>query len=459
MIDTVTANPYLTGNRAPVTEKVTASDLPVVGSIPAELDGRWLRNGPNPLPDSVDPATHHWFIGDGMVHGVRLRGGRAEWYRNRWLRSTHVAQALGEPPVSGPRFGDRDFGPNTSVGGFAGKIWALVEAGGTPMTLTEDLETIGWDDFDGTLPGPFSAHPKYDPATGELHAMAYAWPDLVDHVQYVVVGPEGRVTRTVDIPVDDMIMLHDMSLTDTYAVVYDLPVTVDIDLAGQSRFPFRWNPDHPARVGLLPRNGTADDIRWAPVEPCYVFHPLNAYDTPDGEVVLDVCRYERMFDTDLRGPFGDAFATLDRWTVDPASGRVREERISDRYQEFPRHAPAVGGQPYQFGYAASVGPAADPTDPSDELFGPTLKTDVQTGEVTAHDHGPGRGGAEPVFVPRPDADAEDDGWLLVLVHDAGTDRSELVILDAADMSAPSRARIQLPQRVPDGFHGNWVADA
>lgn len=452
----IVTNPYLSANRRPVEEEVTAYDLPVVGSIPTELEGRWLRNGPNPLPGTADPATHHWFMGDGMVHGLRLRDGKAEWYRNRWLRATHVAEALGEDPVDGPRFGGRDLGPNTSVGGFAGKTWAMVEAGGTPMTLDYDLETIGWDAFSGTLPAAFTAHPKYDPATRELHAMTYCWPDLVDHVQYVVVGPDGLVTKTVDIPVTDMIMLHDMSLTERYAVVYDLPVTVDIELAMQERFPFRWNPDREARVGLLPRDGVAEDIVWAPVEPCYVFHPMNAYDTDDGKVVLDVCRYEKMFDQDLRGPFGDSLATLDRWTVDPAAGTVNEERISDRYQEFPRHADSVGGRPYRWGYSAGVNPVEAGRD--GEAFGATYKIDVHTGETVVHDHGPGRGGAEPVFVAREDATAEDDGWLMVLVHDATDDHSDLVILDAQDVAGTEVARITLPQRVPDGFHGNWVSD-
>jgi carotenoid cleavage dioxygenase-like enzyme len=455
--DHATANRYLMSNRAPVTEEVTAFDLPVHGTIPAELEGRWLRNGPNPLPGTVDPATHHWFLGDGMVHGVRLRGGSAEWYRNRWVRSNHVSEALGEDPVGQPMPAGMDFGPNTNVGGFAGRTWAMVEAGGVPMTLTYELDTIGWNDFDGTLPGPFTAHPKYDPATRELHAMTYWWPDLADHVQYVVVGNDGRVTKTVDIPVSDMIMLHDMSLTSTYAVVYDLPVTVDIELALQGRFPFRWNPEREARVGLLPRDvGTAADIVWAPVEPCYVFHPLNAYDTADGRVVLDVCRYEKIFDLDRRGPFGDTLATLDRWTVDPATGTTTEERISERYQEFPRHADGVGGRPYRWGYTTALNRLD--LDPTLEAFGATHKIDVETGEVIVHDHGPGRGGAEPVFVAREHASAEDDGWLMVLVHDATDRHSELVILDAQDVAGPEVARITLPQRVPDGFHGNWVSD-
>jgi 8'-apo-carotenoid 13,14-cleaving dioxygenase len=448
----VTTNPYVTGNCAPVTDEITVTDLPVTGALPVELTGRWLRNGPNPFGE-FDAATQHWFTGDGMVHGIRLREGRAEWYRNRWVRSDRIATALGETPRGGPDFGGRDFGANTHVAGFAGRTWAMVEAGGTPVELTYDLDTVGRNDFSGTLPGPFSAHPKYDAATGELHAMTYAWPDLIDHLQYVVVGPDARVRRTVDIGIDDMVMVHDLSLTGRYAVVYDLPVTVDLGLVGVSAFPFRWNADRAARVGLLPRDGEAADIVWADVEPCYVFHPLNAYDTDDGRVVIDLCRYERMFDKDLLGPFGDSLATLDRWTIDPERRTVHEERIDDRAHEFPRHDPRVGGKAHRYGYTATVDPGAA------ALFGATHKTDFATGALTVHDHGPGRGGAEPVFVPRAGSTAEDDGWLLVTVYDATTDRSELVVLDASDLAARPVAQVHLPRRIPHGFHGSWVPDS
>jgi 8'-apo-carotenoid 13,14-cleaving dioxygenase len=174
------------------------------------------------------------------------------------------------------------------------------------VELGYELDSLGTNRFFGTLPNGFSAHPKYDPATGELHAMAYHWPDLIDHVQYVVVGPDGRVSKIVDVPVADMPMIHDMSLTPTYAVVYDLPVTVNLDVVVEGYpWPFSWAPDRAARVGLLPRNGSADDVIWCDVDPCYVFHPLNAYDADDGTVVVDLCRYDRMMDhgsTTARSP-------------------------------------------------------------------------------------------------------------------------------------------------------------
>jgi carotenoid cleavage dioxygenase len=419
---------------APVEREVTAFDLPVTGTIPTDLEGRWLRNGPNPRTE-VDPATHHWFLGDGMVHGVRLRGGKAEWYRNRY-----VAAADG-------------FSPNTNVGGFAGTTWAMVEAGTPPVELSYELDSLGVNRFGDTLTGPFSAHPKYDPATGELHAMCYQWPNLVDRLHYVVVGPDGRVTSTTEIPVADMPMVHDMSLTPTYAVVYDLPVTVSFDVMGKGfSFPFAWNPDRAARVGLLPRGGTAEQIIWCDVDPCYVFHPLNAYDAPDGTVVVDLCRYERMMVADYRGPFGEDLPTFDRWVIDPQSRRVTETRIDDRPQEFPRHNPRVGLQRHRYGYTSEVTPGEA------NLHGAIIKIDVEHGTTETHEFGPGRGGAEPVVVPKADAVAEDDCWILTVVYDAATDASELCILDAADITGPEVARIHLPQRVPFGFHGNWVSD-
>jgi carotenoid cleavage dioxygenase len=441
---------YLSGNYAPVTEEVTAFDLPVIGELPVELNGRYLRNGPNPA-SAVDPATHHWFVGDGMVHGVRLRGGRAEWYRNRYVGSSRISELRGQPDIAGRNWNGSALGPNTNVGGFAGRTWAMVEAGGCPVELTYELETVGRNDFFGTLPGAFTAHPKLDPDTGEMHAMVYAWAEWLDHIQYVVVAPDGRVRRTVDIPLG-MTMLHDMSLTSRYAVVYDQPVTVDIEVAMQGRFPFRWTPDYGNRVGLLPREGGADDIVWIDVPIGYSFHPLNAYDTPDGRVVIDLCNYPKMFDHDTLGPFGDrAMARLERWELDPVRRTASITVVDESANEFPRHRGSLTSKPYRYGYCAS------PTFDMSSGW-PTLKHDLETGSREVFDHGPGRAAGEPVFVGRPDGTAEDDGWLVTYVHDLGAGSTEFVVLDAADLGRGYVARVPLPQRVPFGFHGNWVSD-
>jgi carotenoid cleavage dioxygenase-like enzyme len=449
MSDTTT-NPYLLGNYGPVTEEVTAFDLPVIGELPTDLVGRYLRNGPNPLTPP-DPTTHHWFIGDAMVHGVRLRDGSAEWYRNRYVGSTTLSEHRGLPDIPGRNWNGNTSSPNTNVGGFAGTTWAMVEAGGCPVELTYDLETVARNDFYGTLPGAFTAHPKVDPDTGEMHAMVYAWPDLIDHVQYVVVGTDGRVRRIVDVPVPGMTMMHDMSITQRYAVIYDQPVTVDLDMVvAGSRFPFSWNPDYGNRIGLLPREGDAADIIWIDVPLGYVFHPMNAFDTPEGRVVLDVCFYDTMFSGDVLGPFGDGLARLERWTIDPVARTVSIDVIDGRANEFPRHRGSVTGKPYRYGYCAKLDPAG--------MQWPTLKHDLEAGTTEEFDHGAGRAAGEPVFVARPDATAEDDGWLMTFVHDSTNDSAELVVIDAQDLARGYVARVMLPQRVPFGFHGNWVSD-
>ncbi len=445
-----TSNPYLAGNFGPVSEEVTAFDLPVTGDLPAELSGRYLRNGPNPIA-GVEPEAFHWFLGSGMVHGIRLDGGRAEWYRNRYVGSPEVSNARGQKDIEGPNWNGSSLGPNTNVGGFAGTTWAMVEAGSCPVELSYELETVRRNDFFGTLPGAFSAHPKLDPMTGELHAMAYAWDKWIDHAQYIVVGPDGRVSKTVDVPMG-MTMLHDMSLTPRFAIIYDQPCTVDLDLAfGGSPFPFRWNRDYANRVGLLPRDGEADDIIWIDVPPGYSFHPVNAYETPEGRVVIDLCLYDRMFDQDVSGPIGDGLPRLERWELDPVARRASISVIDERPNEFPRHRGSVSTQPYRYGY--TVGISADPA-----AGWSTIKHDLEAGTRAEFDHGPSRAAGEAVFVPRDGSVEEDDGWLLTFVHDLASETAEFVVMDARDLDRGYVASVGLPQRVPYGFHGNWVSD-
>jgi carotenoid cleavage oxygenase len=445
-----TRNRYLEGNFAPVHEEVTATDLPVSGTIPDHLDGRYLRNGPNPVV-APDPAAYHWFLGSGMVHGVRLREGRAEWYRNRWVRSADVAEALGEAARPGPVFAGFDFAANTNVIAQAGRFFAIVEAGARPYELTGELDTIGPCDFDGTLPGGYTAHPHRDPESGELHAVSYFF-GWGNKVQYSVIGTDGRVRRTVDIEVGGSPMMHDFSLTARHVVIYDLPVTFDLDSLQSgdgAGFPYAWNPDYPARVGVMSRDGEGSDVRWFDVEPCYVYHPLNAYDDGSDRIVLDVVRHPQMFATDRQGP-NEGPPTLDRWTVDTSGDKVLEDRLDDRGQEFPRVDERLTGRRHRFGYAPAVG-----TDAGDiDLTGSLLKHDLVAGRTEVRSFGPSRRAGEFVFVPAgPDA-AEDEGVLMGFVHDDESGRTDLALIDATTLE--DVAQVHLPVRVPYGFHGNWI---
>ncbi|CAM2892586.1 Carotenoid cleavage oxygenase [Skermania piniformis] len=394
------------------------------------------------------------------------------------MRSPAVAAALGEPSEPG---GIYSFAANTNIVGHAGRTLALVESGVTCYELTTELDTIGVWNGDGRLRGGYTAHPHRDPATGALHAVSYELGRT--EVEYSVIGADGRTERTELIDVGGTPLMHDFSLTEDYVVLYDLPVTFEVGdllppelprplrtptrrllsaLLGRvrvpdplaarlprdpadRRLPYRWNPDRPARVGVLPRAGRAADVRWFEVPPCYAFHTMNAYQ--DGAaVVADLVRYDRMFDIDRTGP-GETMPALERWVIDLAAGTVRQQRLDDQGQEFPRFDERRTGHRYRYGYAISVGAGLHN---GDVLY----KHDLCSGSAAARSFGSGMELGEFVFQPAaPDA-AEDDGVLLGFVTDRAADRTHLAILDAGSLE--SLAAVQLPHRVPAGFHGNWL---
>jgi carotenoid cleavage dioxygenase len=450
-MSTAVQNPYLTGNFAPVRDERDDAALPVTGAIPPELDGLLLRNGPNPIVDP-DPAMYHWFLGDGMLHGIELHDGKAR-YRNRWLRTRQACEALGETAPDGPpEVNGIPAKANTHVVAHAGHIYALVESS-LPTEVRPDLSTIGAVDFGGALTTPFTAHPKSDASTGELLFFGYDF-FAPPYLRYHEIGPDGTLTRTEAIDIPGPVMIHDFGVTASRVVFLDLPVVFDMNLAATQPFPFTWRPEHGARVGVMPRSGGNADIVWIDIEPSYVYHPLNTYDDADGNIVMDVVRYADMFATEVHGPGSSAGPTLDRWTIDPRARKVATERLDDASQEFPRIDERLMGRPHRYGYTteAQVGE-------SWSTLGSLRKHDLVGGKTERHDVGPGRAAGEPVFVPAtPDA-GEDHGWVLSVAYDAARDASDLIVVDATDFEAAPVATVHLPRRVPFGFHGSWVHGA
>src|SRR5574338_932672 len=332
---------HLRGNYAPVGDEVTALDLPVEGALPPELAGLYVRNGPNPRSGT----SPHWFTGDGMVHGVRLEGGRASWYRNRYVRTRAYEEGLSFVREDGSV--DRTVGvSNTNVVAHAGKLFALVESS-FPMRLGPELQTLGPWDFDGRLTTAMTAHPKLCPRTGEMHFFGYAFapPFLVYHR----VDASGRLVQSEEIAVPGPTMIHDFAITEGHVVFMDLPVVFSPELAVQGRFPYQWSDDYGARLGVMPRGGRGADVRWLEIEPCYVFHPFNAFEE-GGRIVLDAARYPELWRTGSEG-FDPAY--LHRFVLDAAAGKVSEQRLDDRAIEFPRVDERRTGFPTRFGYAAA----------------------------------------------------------------------------------------------------------
>ncbi len=442
-------HPFLSGIHEPMTGEMTLVDLPVTGTIPPQLNGRYLRIGPNPI--EANPAAYHWFTGDGMVHGIAVKDGKALWYRNRWIRSKAVAKAIGERPAPGERHGGFDT-VNTNVVDIAGRTWALVEAGSYPVELDETLGEQTYNPFDGTLEGSFTAHPHRDPLTGEHHAIAYEATDA-ETIRHIVLSPEGKVIREEPIRVQHGPSIHDCAITARLAIILDLPVTFSMkSLIGGHPFPYTWNPAHKARVGLLPRDGADADTIWCDVDPCYIFHVANAYDDAGGKVILDVVVHDTMFAESLTGPDSKASA-FERWTIDPVARTVNRHVIDASPQEFPRPDERRFGQPYRYAYTIAL-----PESRHDQFVGATrlYKHDIDAGTRETHEFGIGRYPGEFVFVPAAADSAEDEGWLVGLVVDLPHETTDLVILDARDVTGTPVASIRIPHRVPPGFHGNWL---
>ena len=442
------ANPYLEGNFAPVHEELDVpGPLPVEGAIPPSLEGLLVRNGPNPAT-VPDVTGYHWFLGDGMVHAVEITAGRAS-YRNRWVRTRKLAAEIGTKPPRGP-LEPLDGPANTHVVWHGGRLLALVESG-FPHRLTTGLETVAVEDFDGGLTSPMTAHPHADPDTGGMAFFGY---DLFGppYLRYHELDAAGQLVHSTEVVIPRATMQHDFGVTATRVAFLDLPVVFDPDLVDRS-MPFRWDPEAGARIGVLDRGDRGTAVRWVGLDPCYAFHVMNAFD--DGPaVVLDVCRYDRTFDTGPGELIGSDLPTLERWRVDPAAGTVETVRLDDRAVEFPRVDDTLAGRPYRYGYCTETGRVGG-LDTYDAL----VRYDLQRDMAARWDPGPGRSPGEPIFVRDPDGRADDEGWVLSVVYDAGRDASDVVILDASSFGGDPEAVIHLPARVPFGFHGSWIPAA
>jgi len=435
---------WLRGNYGPVYDEVDTTALQVTGSIPSALNGNYLRNGPNPK----DGESAHWFLGHGMFHGLRLEGGQAAWYRNKYARTSfYNEQPFGKPGG----FPDlRDTHANTALVYHAERLLALYEVA-LPFEIGADLSSVGVFDYGGALTTAMAAHPKIDPVSGEMffHGYSAFAPYLTVHK----VDASGGLVSSTPITTPGPSMMHELQLTESYVIFLDLPITFDFALVN-SGLPYKWNDTYGARIGVMPRDGSDKDVTWFDINPCYMFHTLNAHEVSD-QVIIEGVRHDRLW---VDGP--NMFASepaLHRWTLNMTSGAVSEEQVDDRMIEFPQVAPAVRGRAHRYGYAVEFGDSPDgvASGPGQKL----VKYDIQTGSTQVLDFGPGIQPEEPLFIPKSSGGAEDAGWIFSLTYDHAHNVSRLAIVDAQAFADGPVATIRLPQRVPFGFHGVWVPDS
>lgn len=436
---------WLRQNYAPVEETETF-ELEVSGALPPEIRGLYLRNGPNPhLADSA-----HWFLGDGMIHGIRMRDGVPLWFRSRYVQTPLLAE---EDTGAGPP-GLESHQANTSILAYEGRLFCLEEVGLPFEVSPANLSTFGPYDFGGALKTAMTAHPKIDPVTGELLFFAYGV--LEASATFHRADKSGKIVQTEKIALPKAVMMHDFQVTATHVVFMDLPILFDLSLAIQGEgFPYLWNPDNGARIGVMPRSGGAEDVVWIDIDPCFVFHTWNAWNDPaDPSIIhLEGVRYPTMW---ASGPYDFSVPGVPtRFSISLTKKSVTVAPFEDLQMEFPRIHPGKQGNAYRYGYG--IGGTAPGIDVGPNPPNTLYKVDREKNETKRLALPDGHVTDEATFVPAPDATSEDDGWLLSYVFDHGVNRSHLLVVDASNMSVVSR--VLLPVRVPHGFHGDFVSDA
>jgi carotenoid cleavage dioxygenase-like enzyme len=452
-------------NLAPIPFECDAPFLKISGELPHELNGTLYRNGPNPQFDS--PGAH-WFVGDGMLHAFHLENGRAS-YRNRWIRTP---KWLAEHDAGRALFGGfgrklpdapaslTDGGvANTNVVFHAGRLLALEEAHLPTEIVPGTLATTGYQDYDGRLRGAFTAHPKIDPLTGEMVFFSYnASGPFTPTLSFGTISSSSKLTRLTRFEVPYASMVHDFIVTANHVLFPVLPITGSMDRAMSGRPPYAWEPDKGAFVGVMKRSGDVKDIVWFRGESCYVFHVMNAWE--DGNrIVADVMQFEEapLFphpDGRLTDP-EKSRARLCRWSFDLAgqTDRFTQTYLDDLTGEFPRIDDRRAGLVTQHGWYA----CANPDTPTFGALSGIAHVDGKGARKATYLLPEGDTLSEPVFVPRSDDAAEGDGWLLSAVWRAATNCSDLAVFNATDIGAGPVAVVHLGHRVPDGFHGNWLA--
>ena len=457
-----TQNPHLLGNNRPVHTEVTASALEVEGTIPDDLDGHFLRVGPNPFY-VPDPQKYHIFDGDGMIHGVHLRDGRAT-YRNRFIDSAGLQaerqkgswiypglNQFGEFLARGEMPGTKNTG-NTAMVYHQGQLFAMME-GGTPYRMSlPDLATEGEHDFDGTLTHNFTAHPKVDAETGEMMTFGYSLQP--PFLTYSVVGADGRAKHTTEITLPKPIMMHDCAITERYTIFPDLPLVFDLEKMMAGGGFVAWEPENGCRIGIVPRMGDDSSIRWFDIEESFLFHVANAWEEGN-VVVLQACRSDRGGIVTAQGAdVRDQLGQLHEWRFNMDTGEVTSTPLDRGYYcDFPRIRDDLTGRRSRYTYAARFRVCESP------VFDGEMKYDSETGAIEMHEFGESCESGEAVFAPRKGATAEDDGYVICFVYDGDRDRSECHIIDAQRFTEGPVAKILMPQRVPHGFHAAWVPAA
>lgn len=450
---------FFMGNNQPVFEERYAKDLNVIGELPKWLNGVYMRNGPNPHFPS-DNLTFP-YDGDGMIHALYFEKSGVS-YRNKWVATDELKaerkagqaiwKGLAKPSFPSSKFCkeyDAPFTPvkntaNTSIVAHGDHILALYE-GGKPYKITADLETVGEFDYNGQIKG-MMAHPKIDPISGDMHFLQTGMVQF-PFMRYYVVNKKGEVLKDIPIYTKGTVVVHDMILTPNYVVFFWCPMKLSIIKTFTSNNPLEWKPKKGTKIAILPRNGRSKDISWTTMNPFFVWHTMNGFEQ-NGNIVLDYIKHNHNDDGSTAG-----VPHLQRTVIHPKKGIVSDNLLNDSFMEFPNINHRFTGQKYRFGYAAKV---KDSKVSTFAHFTELVQYDFEKSTYKTHFLPKSYTVGEPTFVPHPYKKEEIEGVVVAFAHDSETDTSKLIIIEPLHFDKAPLAIVDLPFRVPNGFHGDWI---
>lgn len=472
-------HPYLHGLFAPVDTEVSADNLVVEsGEIPADLEGMYVVNGPS---QRFKPETkYHYYDGDGMLHAVQFRDGKAS-YDSKWVRTFEYLEEDKQqkniwPGICGPYNFDLPHSPikdnsNTDVIFYTGKLLSLWYLAGQPYSIDpHNLETHGPENFNGKLNHNLSAHSQIDPRTGEL--LFFNYQDKEPYMSYGVANAKGELIHDVPIDIPGPRSPHDLGVTPNYSILHDLPFFHDVEmLKKHKRRIVSFHDDIPARFGIIPRYGQSHEVRWFEATPCYILHVVNCWEEGD-EVVMVGCRQPNPGSPrdKSEGPLASQLAERRRlhhlyeWRFNLLTGKTQERELDDTNTEFPTINRLWRGQKNRYAYLQYI-PLIGEDDESHtgrcQTFDALYKYDITDGSYQRYDYGKGICGSETHFIPRKGVGvdsnvAEDDGYLVTYTHDSKDWTSRCLIFDARDIEKGPVVTIRMPRRIHVGFHATWV---
>lgn len=470
-------HPFLHGPFTPTMEEWVAdsSSMKVIGEIPKDLDGIYVRNTHNQVHESI--GIYHPFDGDGMLHSMHFENGRAT-YRNRFVQTTGFLAEQGAgrslwPGLLSPHLqarrgwgaiGAMKDNAGTDVKCHAGKLLASMSQGSEPWRLDPvTLETLGPDaDWARNVPDGVASHYKLDPATGEM--MFFNYPEKPPYMNYGIVDKHNNLVHYVPIELPGARWPHDLGITKNYTILHDLPFHFDNDLLHIGQRKLTFFRDRPARFGILPRHGDSASVRWFEGTPCHILHLANCYEDGD-EVVMDGCIMLDPHKPAVGEQEGGRQAAYDRirahldkhnnptlmyrWRFNLKTGKTTEEQIDDEITEFPMVSNDYVGRPYRYSFNVLY-------EKGEWLFRGLKRYDLLTRKTQSLEYGKGCFGSEPQMARRIGAQGEDDGYVTTFVNNMVEGRSECWIIPAEDISKGPLARIILPHRISAGTHTAWV---